>query len=69
MNEHAERYACADTKKDKTLRKLLREPFMVGKRVLALAERLKKKNAPQAHIYISPLQRTFHFSIVNKYLW
>ena len=51
VKEHAEGYVRVDRKKKKTSRRRLREPLMVGKRVLALAERLKKKNALQAHIY------------------
>ena len=56
-------------KKDKTLRRRSREPLMIGKRVLALTKWLKKKGTLHKRTYISSLQRTFHFSIVKKYLW
>ena len=38
-------YERTDVKKDKKLLKKLIEPLKIGKKVLALAERLKKKDA------------------------
>ena len=42
-------------KKDKTLRRRLRESLMIGKRVLALTKRLKKKGTLHKRTYISSL--------------
>ena len=44
MQKHVERYTHADAKKDKLLCRRLRQPLKMGERVLALAERLKKKD-------------------------
>ena len=52
VQKHAERCACADVKKVKLLRRRLRELLKVGERVLALTERLKKKEAPK-HLHKS----------------
>ena len=52
VQKHANRYARADAKKDKSLRRRLREPVKVDERLLALAERLKKTRMLQS-IYIS----------------
>ena len=46
VKKHAERYERADIEKDKKLYRKLREPLKIGEKVLALAERLKKKDAP-----------------------
>ena len=49
MSKDAARYKRHDVRLDKKLnsrRKQLREPLTVGERVLVLAERLKKKDAP-----------------------
>ena len=46
VRQHAERYEHADVKKDKKLRKKLRAPLRIGEKVLALAQRLNKKDAP-----------------------
>ena len=63
VREHAERYACTDAKKDKTLRRRLREPLKVGKQVLALAERLKKKkDAPKVHTYKPTTEKISFFN-------
>ena len=67
VQKHAKRYRRADTKKDKSLRRRLREPLKVGKRVLPLAERSKKRTLQS--IYISQLQRMFHFLTASNYLW
>ena len=67
VQKHAKRYRRADAKKDKSLRRRLREPLKVGKQVLPLAERLKKRTLQS--IYISEPQRTFHFLTASNYLW
>ena len=46
VKEHAEWYECADIKKDKVLFRKLKEPLKVGEKVLALSQRIKKKDAP-----------------------
>ena len=56
VQKHAERCPCADVKKDKWLRRPLRELLKVGERVLALAERLEKKEAPK-HLYKSTTEK------------
>ena len=61
VQKHAERYARADTKKDKLLCKQLREPLKVGEKVLALAERLKKTDAPK-HFYKSSSENVSFFN-------
>ena len=73
VKEHAERYAHADTKKEKTSRRRLRETLMFDKRVLAQAEQLKKKNALQAHIYKPTTEKISFFDrekifVVKKFL-
>ena len=45
VKQHAERHERADVEKDKKLRRKLSEPLKTGEKVLALAERLKKKDA------------------------
>ena len=50
-----------DTQKDKLLRRRLREPIKVGERVLALAERLKKKEATK-HLYNSTTENVSFFN-------
>ena len=47
VKQHAERYERTDIKKDKVLRRKLREPLKIGEKVLALAEQIKKKDAPR----------------------
>ena len=59
VQKHAKRYSRADTKKDKSLRRRLREPLKVGKRVLPLAERSKKRTLQS--IYISQPRERFLF--------
>ena len=44
--QHAEKHGRAYVEKDKKLRRKLKEPLKIGEKVLALAERLKKKDAP-----------------------
>ena len=67
VQEHAKRYARADAKKDKLLHRRLREPLKLDKKVLALAERLKKRTLQS--IYISHQQRMFHSLTASKHLW
>ena len=43
VSKNAERYKGDDIKFDKKYRKKLRSPWIVGEKVLVLAERLKKK--------------------------
>ena len=45
MQKHAARYGPTDVEEDKLLHRRLIELLKVGERVLALAERLKKKDA------------------------
>lgn len=47
VKELAERYERADIKKDKVLRRKLREPLKTGEKVLPLAEQIKMKDAPR----------------------
>ena len=61
VQKHAKRYARADAKKSKSLRRRLREPLKVVERVLALAERLKKKDAPK-HLYKSTTENVSFFN-------
>ena len=67
VQKHAKRYTRTDAKKDKLLCKRLREPLKVGKRVIALAERLERRMLQS--IYISWQQITFHSLTGSKYLW
>ena len=46
VRQHAERYECADVKKNKKLCKKLREPLRIGEKVPASLESLKKKVVP-----------------------
>ena len=64
IKQHAERYECTDVEKDKKLCRKLREPLKIGEKVLALAEHLKKKDAP-GNIRAQP--KTSHFSATSKY--
>ena len=68
VQKHAKRYARVDAKKGKLLRRWLREPLKVDKRVLAFAEGLKKKNAPK-YLYRRQQQRMCHSLTTSKYLW
>ena len=54
-----------DAKKDRRQKKL-RNPLYLDEKVLVLAERLKKKDAPSK--FIKVLLKTFVFLIVTKYL-
>ena len=47
VSKNAERHKCDDIKFDKKSGKKLRSPLIVGEKVLVLAERLKKKDAPR----------------------
>ena len=55
VKQHAERHERADVESDKKLRIKLREPLKIGQKVLALAEGLKKKDAP-GNLYKSPTE-------------
>ena len=46
VSRDSSRYKCYDFNQDKKQKKKLREPLVVGEKVLVLAERLKKKDAP-----------------------
>ena len=48
LREHRERYECVNIKKDKVLRRKLREPLKIGEKVLASAEQIKKKDTPRS---------------------
>ena len=67
VSKNAERYKGDDIKFDKKYRKKLRSPWIVGEKVLVLAERLKKKKTCQV-IYIKAQPKTFHFLIEIRYL-
>ena len=67
VQKHAKRYAHVDAKKEKSLRKRLREPLKVAEIVLALVENLKKSTLQS--IFISQQQKTFHSLTASKYLW
>ena len=47
VKEIADHYKRADISKDKSLRKQLRNPLLVNEKVLVLAERWKKEDAPK----------------------
>ena len=61
VKQHPERYERADVEKDKKLLRKLREPLKVGERMLALAERLKKKDAP-GNLYKSTTENVSFFN-------
>ena len=61
LQKHTKRYPRADAKKDKLLSRLLRKPRKVGERMLALAERLKKEDAPK-HLYKSTTENVSFFN-------
>ena len=44
VSKEADRYECSDIRFDKKLRAKLRNPLLVGEKVLALAERLRNKD-------------------------
>ena len=69
VSKDAARYKHHDIQSDKKLysrRKRLREPLMIGERVLVLAERLKKKDAPGS-LFKKAQPKIFHFSIEMKF--
>ena len=45
-SKDADRYKRYDLRQDKKFKRKLREPLLLGEKVLVLAERLKKKDAP-----------------------
>ena len=59
--QHAERYERADVEKDKKLGRKLREPLKIREKVLALAERLKKKDTP-GNLYESTAENISFFN-------
>ena len=61
VKQIAERYERADIEKDKKLRRKLREPLKIGEKVLALAERLKKKDTP-GNLYKSTTKNISFFN-------
>ena len=61
VKQHAERYEHADVEKDKKLSRKLREPLKTGEKVLALAERLKKQDAP-GNLYKSTTENISAFN-------
>ena len=61
VKQHGERYEHADVEKHKKIRRKLREPLKIGEKVLALAERLKKKEAP-GNLYNSTTQNIYFFN-------
>ena len=61
VSKSAERYSRNDERLDKTSRKKLRSPLTVGKKVLVLAERLRKKDVP-SNLYKSTTKNTPFFN-------
>ena len=59
VQKYTERYKCNDIRKDDKKRETLRKPLLIGEKVFALAERLKKKHAPG--VFIRVQLRTNHF--------
>ena len=61
VSKSTERYSQSDERLDKKSRKKLRSPLMVGEKVLVLAERLRKKDAP-SNLYKSTTKNTPFFN-------
>ena len=61
VSKSAKRYNRNDIRFDKKSRKKLRSPLTVGEKVLVLAERLRKKNAP-GNLYKSTTENTPFFN-------
>ena len=61
VNRDAERYKHNDIRFDKKTRKKLRSPLKVGEKVLALAEKLRKKDAPR-NLYKSKTENILFFN-------
>ena len=61
VSKIAERYNQNDIRFDKKSRKKLRSPLTVGEKVLVLAERLRKKDAP-GNLYKSTTENTPFFN-------
>ena len=61
VSKSAERYSRNDERLNKKSRKKLRRPLMVGEKVLVLAERLRKKDAP-GNLYKSTTENTPFFN-------
>ena len=66
VQDNAERYEHSDIQSDKHFHKKLRNPLEVGKKVLTLAERLKKKKM-HLMLYIKH-NRKCYFLIARKFL-
>ena len=66
VKQRAERYEHANIKKDKVLWRKLRVPLKIGEKVLlALAEQIKKKDAPR-NLFKSTTKNIYHSLIVNS---
>ena len=63
VKQHVERYERTNIRKDRKLRKKLRDPLKVGEKVLAIAKILKKRM--RWAIYIRAQPRTSHSSTVS----
>ena len=61
VSKSAERYSRNDERLNKKSRKKLRSPLTVGEKVLVLAERLRKKDAP-GNLYKSTTENTSFFN-------
>ena len=61
VSKSGERYSRNDERLNKKSRKKLRSPLMVGEKVLVLAERLRKKDAP-GNLYKSTTENSPFFN-------
>ena len=61
VSKDADRYEQSDIRFDKKSRRKLRSPLLVSKKVLALAERLRKKDAPD-NLYKSTTKNMLFFN-------
>ena len=61
VSKDADRYELVDISADKKSRRKLRSPLMIGEKVLALAKRLKKKDAPD-NLYKSTTKNMSFFN-------
>ena len=64
---NVERYERADVEKDKKLRRKLRELLKIGEKVLALPERLKKKDVP-GNLYKSTTENISFFNLEQVFV-
>ena len=65
VKQHTKRYERADIKKDEVLRRKFGERLKIGEKVLALAERIKKRKMLHV-IYLRAQQKIYHSLIVNS---